>query len=272
MNTSQKRFRFKMKMSLKLTTILVILIGFGFGTTNVFGQKRQKKNKKIEEIDTLNLAISAGAYGLQLTFLKGDAHNHPTFAIWLEDMDGKLIETLFVTQYFAKGIFGHGDAGDGSWKKDEGEAIRPAALPYWSHKRNVISRDSIFVPTPESPVLDAISGATPSGSFVLNTSVENSLPNQFKIMMEVNQTWDWNDYWTNNKYPNDKDYKTSAQPSLVYESVIDLTSSKGAYQFAAIGHGHYSGKDGKLYDDITTLTTALNIFNKATVVVKPQNK
>lgn len=272
MNISQYRFRFKINTSLKLTTLLLLLIVFGFGTTNVFGQKKQKKNKKIEEIDTLNLAISAGAYYLQLTFLKGDAHNHPTFSIWLEDMDGKLIETLFVTQYFAKGTFGHGDAGDGTWKNDEGEAIRPAALPYWSHKRNVISRDTIFAPTPENPVPDAISGATPSGSFVLNTSIENSLPKQFKIMMEVNQTWDWNDYWTNNKFPNDNNYKSSAQPALVYESLIDLTSSNESYQLKAIGHSHYSGKDGKLYDDTTTITTALNIFNKATIVVMPQNK
>jgi polyphosphate kinase len=35
-----------------------------------------------------------------------------------------------------------------------------------------------------------------------------------------------------------------------------------------IGHGHYSGKDGKLYTDISTLTTAKNIAEKLTIRFK----
>ena len=45
--------------------------------------------------------------------------------------------------------------------------------------------------------------------------------------MEINQNWDWNEYWTNDKYPDDENYKMSCQPALVYEAVIDSKYSKG---------------------------------------------
>ena len=34
----------------------------------------------------------------------GNSHNFPSFAIWVEDLEGNYIETLYVTQYFAKGV------------------------------------------------------------------------------------------------------------------------------------------------------------------------
>jgi len=261
-----KSYRFE-----NILTMTLLIAIFSLSNNNVVGQKKQKKKYKSEVIDTLNLASSAGNYNFQLTFMKGDAYNHPTFAIWLEDMEGKLIETLFVTQYFATGIFGHADASNGTWDKNAGEAIHPAALPFWSHKRNIISRDSIYAPTPENPVSDAISGATPPGSFILNSSTHEKLPEQFRLLMEINQTWDWNDYWTNNKYPSDKYYKTSAQPSLVYEVIIGVKDADEEYKLQAIGHGHYSGKDGRLYEDLSTLSTALNIADQLKVALLNQN-
>lgn len=228
---------------------------------------QSKKNNELQQTDTLYINYDKGQMKIELNFLKGKSHNHPTFAIWIEDEDGSYLETLFVTEYISKGVFAYADAGEWSWKNEKGETLRPAALPYWSHKRNVISRDSLLIPTPENPVPDAISSATPKGSFVLRTSTSDDLPVSFNILLEINQTWDWNEYWTNTKYPNDKDYKTSSQPSIIYAGEIDSTGTTDKIRLKPIGHGHYSGKDGKLYTDISTFTTALEIANEITVTI-----
>jgi hypothetical protein len=83
--------------------------------------------------------------------------------------------------------------------------------------------------------------------------------------MEINQPWDWNEYWTNTKYPEDENYKTSSQPSLVYRVTIDLNSGVKEYSMKPVGHGHYSGMDGSLTTDLSTLTTALEIAKSITV-------
>jgi polyphosphate kinase len=40
------------------------------------------------------------------------------------------------------------------------------------------------------------------------------------------------------------------------------------YTLNPIGHGHYAGKDGLLYTDLSTFTTALKIAQSIKVVVK----
>ena len=82
---------------------------------------------------------------------------------------------------------------------------------------------------------------------------------QFNVYMEINQTWDWNQHWHNNLYPNDDEYKTSCQPALVYMAEVDLTSSQKNYTLKPVGHSHPSGKTGELFSDLSTFTTALKI-------------
>jgi hypothetical protein len=89
-----------------------------------------------------------------------------------------------------------------------------------------------------------------------------------KVFFEINQSWDWNEYWTNSKYPDDVDYKTSSQPSVVYSAVIDFDNPDKSYELRPIGHGHYSGKDGKIYPDLSTLTTALEIVERVKVEIE----
>mgnify|MGYP001823206809 CR=1 FL=1 len=79
------------------------------------------------------------------------------------------------------------------------------------------------------------------------------------ILFEINQSWDWNEYWTNDKFPGDAEYMSSSQPAVVYTVTIDLEKTDTIYTMQVAGHSHYSGKDGKLYLDISSLTTALNI-------------
>ena len=77
--------------------------------------------------------------------------------------------------------------------------------------------------------------------------------------MEINQPWDWNDYWTNELH-DDADYRTSCQPSLIYAVTIDLNEKGKEYYLNAIGHGHFSGKNGELFTDLSTISTAKDIF------------
>jgi len=220
-------------------------------------------------IDTKIITTTPETINTKLEFdlSVGKNHNHPTFAMWIEDLDGNYIETLYVTQYFAKGVFGHGEAEEGKWKNEPGEVRRPAALPYWSHKRNIKAADGLYAPSPATAVPDALTGATPKGNFKLETGSKITSDKKYKVIFEVNQPWDSNDYWTNNKFPDDFNYKTSLQPALVYEAIISPESSKTEYLLEPIGHSHPSGENGELFTDLSTITTAKDIFSKIEVKV-----
>lgn len=202
---------------------------------------------------------------LEIEMIRGEGHNHPLMAIWVEDSEGHYIQTLYVAESIAKGVFQHGDASRGFWMP--GEIQRPAALPYWSHKRGIINEKGLYLPTPQNPIVDAYTGPTPEKSFILHTQLDEPGLKRFNLLFEINQTWDWNEYWTNNKYPEDEEYKTSCQPALVYSVAIDLDQPKEEYVMEAIGRSHHSGANGELYDDLQTLTTALHIAE--VIVVRP---
>jgi hypothetical protein len=250
----------KTKFLLTMTSMALFLILFSCKVQD------SKGIKQIEEPVVISKSFIEGGPVLTIDFIKGESHNHPSFAVWVEDVNGNLIKTLFVTNAVATGYYNRGDAGDGTWLTVPGPSNRPAALPYWFHKRENIYPDQEIVPSPKQPVPDAYTGATPKGSFKLNASTE--LPDVYKVIVEVNQPWDWNQYWTNAKFPDEKDYKTSAQPSFIYSVTVKSSENSGPYYLNPIGHGHYSGKDGLLYTDISTMTTATNIFDSIILQVK----
>jgi len=210
--------------------------------------------------------FSENGFRFDIKLEAGPEHNHPSFAVWIETLNGEVLQTLYVTQSIATGHFRYGDAGNGKWLKVPGEASRPAALPYWVN-RNELSEG--VLPGKQRKVADAYTGATPVSSTLLKVKTLEKLPEQFRVLVEVNQPWDWNAYWNNDLHPGDIDYHTSAQPSVVYVVTVNLDSSVRRYFLNPIGHGHYSGKDGLLYTDLSTLTTALRIFDKIIVDVNP---
>ena len=205
---------------------------------------------------------------LEIEFLKGDKFNHPSFAIWTEDLSGNYIETLYVTNYVAKGRFGHGEKEPGKWTDQPGEIRRPATLPYWSHKRGIKAPDGLYIPSPETAVPDAFTSATPLSNFILQTATSVSGDKKFRVLMEINQAWDSNRYWSNNKYPADINYFGSLQPALVYAVTVDPSLKNNEYHLNPIGHSHPAGKTGQLFTDITTLTTAKDIAYKIIVRLK----
>ncbi|MGE0019260.1 MAG: hypothetical protein AB7S72_06310 [Draconibacterium sp.] len=226
---------------------------------------QQKLDSKTETITTRPELINTK---LSFDFTPGKAHNHPSLAIWVEDLEGNYIETLYVTQYYAKGNFGHGESEPGKWKNEPGNVRRPATLPYWSHKRNMKAADGLYAPSPETAVPDALSGATPKAGFTLKTGSKADTGKMFRVLAEVNQPWDSNDFWTNDKYPDDFNYKTSLQPALVYAVTVSPNDNGKLIYLNPIGHSHYSGKTGELFTDISTITTAREIFSKIAVKVE----
>jgi hypothetical protein len=224
----------------------------------------QKKNEVIFE----EIILNPGGLGptINIDFNAGPGHNHPMMAVWIEDEKGNYIQTLFVNESVARGYFKHADKSSGKWQ--EGALIRPASLPVWAHKRGIKNDLGNYMPTRERPVPDAYTSATPSGDFLLISKTDDALPQRFRIMFEINQSWDWNEYWTNNKYPDDEEYKTSSQPSVVYAVDIDLDNAKENYQLTAIGHGHYSGKTGEINKNLESMTTALEIAGNISVQVR----
>jgi len=228
------------------------------------------QQKKIADQPLSVIQTNKGVTGIpiEIKFLSGRNHNHPTFSFWVEDLEGNFIETLYVTQYLAKGIFGHGSLGEGKWDSKPGPAKRPSTLPYWLHKRLENSDDKTLMPSPENPIPDAITGATPPNDFILETVIDKPVAQKFRIMMEINQPWDWNEYWNNGLHPEDFNYSVSCQPALVYSVVIDKNQPGKDFYLNPIGHSHYSGQNGELFTDISTLTTAKEIVNKVCVRIK----
>lgn len=207
---------------------------------------------------------SAGAGPeIEVKFYGGPALYYPLMAVWLEDDKGGYIQTLFVPEAIATGVFRYGSNADGKWVEASKRA--PQTLPYWSHKRGIKAADGLFMPDKTDPVADAYSGATPTTSFVLSAKADNPLEGRIKVMFEVNQNWDWNEYWTNDKYPGDKNYLFNAQPSVIYEGAVDMNDLRERYLLQPSGHGHPTGATGELFSDLGTLTTALQIADSIVV-------
>lgn len=218
-----------------------------------------KSGRIHEEPVKTDLEANASGKGpaLYLDFRKGPAHNHPSFVLWAEDTDGNFIQTLFISKAVGTGIYDHGDPSSGHW--EPGGIRRPASLPFWSHRRGIRAADGLYVPSKENPVADAYTGATPPGDFGIHTRFDKEPPEKIRIYFEINQTWDWNEYWTNNKYPDEEEYKTSCQPALVYMCEVDFGKPLPEYTMEVIGHSHYAGQSGELYTDLSTISTALDI-------------
>ncbi len=203
---------------------------------------------------------------LSVHFEAGKSFNHPLMAIWVEDMDSNYIQTLYVARSIAEGVFRHGDASTGRWMP--GPIRRPAALPYWGHQRGIQAADGLFMPTQEDPMPDALTGATPKGDFTLHTNAPSNITTPFRVLFEINQSWNWNHYWTNNKFPGDEDYMTSSQPAVVYEAIVDPANGQREIEMTPIGHSHWSGKTGELFLDLGTLTTALHIAGNIMIMIE----
>jgi len=218
--------------------------------------------------NTIETNVGQKGIPIEITFIKDKSFDQPTFAFWVENLEGKYIETLYVTNYLATGIYKHARLGEGEPRSKSGPAKRPSSLPYWLHKRNIRADGATYLPTPDKPVPDAITGATPKNNFMLKTVIKNSIKGKIRILMEINQAWDHNEYWNEERFPGEFDYTYSCQPALIYSAVIDLDNQPKEFTLTLIGHSHFSGKNGELFKDTSTFTTAKNIVKEVKVYLK----
>ncbi|MDD2634815.1 MAG: hypothetical protein PHW82_04885 [Bacteroidales bacterium] len=246
-----------------MKSILIIIISIiSLSSLTLNNTDPCKKRKKDNEKEIIKSNINGKGYEIELEFTTGKGHNNPSFALWIENMNEEFIQELFVTQAVATGVYRYGDSSTGKW--EAGQKMYKATLPYFIHKRSKNAK----IPTTEKPIIDAYTGATPQSDFILKSKTDAKINSKFRLILEINQAWDTNNYWHNAKYPNEKEYRNSCQPSLIYAVTIDPNNLMDEYTLNPIGHGHYAGHDGKLYTDISTFTTALNIMKSIKITVK----
>ncbi len=247
-----------------MNRILILLVVAALGACST---SQVKKQERIQD-EKATLVTNPDGKGPKITvdLQKGESFYYPIFAIWLEDTDGRYLQTLYVAKAAGTGYFKYARQEGNKWVA--GIKRAPQTLPYWSHKRGIKAADGLYMPDEGTAVPDAYTGATPVASFVLTTRADGPLPEKFKVMLEINQNWDWNEYWTNDKFPDDENYKMSCQPAIVYEAVIDTKNPADSYGMNLTGHSHYSGKTGELLTDLSTLTTALQIADSIVVKVR----
>lgn len=177
----------------------------------------------------------------------------PQCAIWVEDTAGNHLQTLYVTQRFARQ----------EWqmaKYDDTSCIRTMCLPYWFNK---YLKSGHPVPTKAQPLPDAVTAATPTGSFTLHSRL-NQDTGRVVLLVELNKSFDYNTTFTKHR----KKSKFNGQPPVVYAGTVDLSRSRDEIELQIIGRSGETGDDAKLYHDVQTLTSSLQMVKRVTVVLK----
>lgn len=246
--------------------------------------------QQIYQIRRLQPEIATGET-LSIEFRKGPFFMWPQYAIWLETLDGKFIQPLYVTGKLAHNNFANkvtrknpqqvftdnplaadisgGEIFEYQWDTaSKNDRMRPESLPVFLHALGLTSSNGRMVPEISTPILDAYAGATIIDNFQLTTKSLTSLPDQFRIRFEINQSFDFNTYYSSDRFPDDDVYSGdgySAQPSVIYESVVDRNDKQSIYLLKLAGQGHHSGKDGEINPDTSNLTTATQLVDRILV-------
>ena len=165
----------------------------------------------------------------------------PQIAAWIEDTDGRYITTVTVTNRGAKK----------NWRSAPKEG-RPEALPVWNHRQlNQTAAD-----------LDTVSTATPKKSVEAKIDKSRlSNGNKYNIFLEINHSFDYNDYWTKDNSG------VNGQPSLVYQAQF-IAGQPCRLTLAPTGYGSVDGSNGIVTSGLEHFTSALNIVSKVDFIGK----
>ncbi|MCU0849331.1 MAG: hypothetical protein MUD12_15725 [Spirochaetes bacterium] len=180
---------------------------------------------------------------------------YPQIAVWIRDGSGS-VKTVFVTE-------------KGARDKWFGASTRPDAMPVWY----AAARDEKKA-VMESGI-DAVTGATPSGETceILWQAPEGFRGKAVELYIEANISFDYNDFYKKGLPENDPAFNgVNGQPSVVWLSRITLGGGEKEYTPKIAGHGHPMGKDGKVYADMSKITTARTLFSYISVKYFPGNK
>lgn len=263
---------------------------YRWGQTMRAAAENVMDEQQVYQVRRVQPAIAAGE-AFTIEFRKGPFFMWPQYAIWLETMDGKFIQPLYVTGKLAKNDFAHkvtrknpkqvftenplatdadtGEIFEFQWDAaSKNDRMRPESLPVFLHALGLKSTGGAMVPEVSTPVLDAYAGATITENFLLTTKSLAALPEQFRIRFEINQSFDFNTYYSSDRFPDDDVYSGngySAQPSVIYEAVVDRKNNQPLYLLKLVGQGHHSGRDGNINPDISNLTTATQLVDRIIV-------
>lgn len=182
------------------------------------------------------------SYKMKLTVKTGNAYevsNPPRVAIWLENQGSYHIKSLLVP--------------------DEAEA--GSSLPYWSFKRE--GWEKAKAEAEEEAGLDAVSAATPNGSFdpadyILPADPDNPMP--YQLLIEIDQ-------------PGDSHALIDDQPSLVYSVTIDNSDPRTFQLLDLVGYPQQeedsNGKEAwSLYYVDDGFGSALELIDSALLTIE----
>ena len=180
-------------------------------------------------------------------------------AIWLVNEQGVFVDTVYVTRKVAKkGLGNRGGGIDDKWG-----GSRVSVLPVWAHQRGIDYGGGNFYPKKERPLVDAISSATLKGGKFdwLWQPKKILLPGKYRYYIEVNKSFDENEHHDYSWY--------RGQPSVIWQGNLLVGNQISESKAKIIGHGHVAGSDGDINPDLSTLTTAIKLIEKAEAIYKP---
>jgi len=140
-----------------MSIFFLLLCSFTFSQDNYLQIYSNKTNTgknisiKLEKGKSYNSSFFLGDFKVHIT---------PQIAIWTEDETGKMLETLFVTEAYARQEWA------GLVKVNSDETFRKETLLYWINKYFEAKNKA---PTKNAPLPDSITFATPFTSFVFNS-------------------------------------------------------------------------------------------------------
>lgn len=155
----------------------------------------------------------------------------PLIAVWLEDEEGQILRTLYITN----------KAAENKWMGKATE--RPESLPVYLHR---MALSDLMEST------DAISAAS-RGKEPEPRSFSDDIPaDTARIMAEVNISYDYNDSYTKEKTG------VNGQPSLIYQA--EWSADSQSIHLLPAGTGSVDGRDGDMKTDLSDLTSALGLL------------
>ncbi len=176
--------------------------------------------------------------GISLTVrLNEQLEDLPALAVWAESSSGALIETLYLS-----GSLAYTDTPDWNGRPTPRHHI----LPIWRHRYTLLSG------VDPNGAVDAVSGATNSHQFTLDSYLVTGEDKSFVLCVEVNAPADPND-----AYPDPH----LGQPSLLYTAYIKADPESRYVLLELTGHGGGAETGGAIQYDLETCTTAQEIID-----------
>lgn len=237
-----------------LTILCVILFTGCMKATELRDGDVIVTNKELNGVPVKFTFTRGQSFGTIVSFGPAKIRIIPQVSIWVEDNSGNYRHNIYVTRCFAKqewrGIKEHPDS-----------TYRTSSFPYWLGRLNAAS---IPYPTASHPLPDAVSSATPQGSFTIETFIDSSITTG-TIWCEFNSSFDTNAIWQT-KGPE----KYNGQPSLIYACDFNLADPKRV-TLSYRGHGGAIGTDHGLYNDQNGIISAQQIFSSISVEINPES-